>query len=345
VRERISVRAASQTTWYNPLEEAFYGGGEGRATARHPAVTLIHLADAYLAGSEPFLYSGPHTLLRLDPSLDEIPQHKVRRPIAWRATRLDGPVLSLGSRTTENHAHFVFEHLPLVLLARERLGPELPLRILVSLGQSSWQAEYLARIGEDPQRVIEACRGTLHCPDLWFVPNLPFAERADLYEPALYGEIGRRLMRGAQASRHDRCLFLTRKDAPRRRLVNEDELFEEVRRTYPGVERVSMAGRSLQEQIELFAEARFVIGAIGQAFTNLLFCRNALCIQLVPGQRRLGNTYCVWAYNYERLGFIHGNRCLSLYAGEPYGDGDWAFPASALRAALDRLRGMDASIR
>jgi capsular polysaccharide biosynthesis protein len=338
VLERISIRPPSHTVWENPLEEAYYGPGEGRAIAKHPAVSLYHLKDVSITGSEAFVFGGPHTLLQLDPSLNDHPLHKVRRPISWLARRLDdGPVLSLGSRRTENHAHFVFEHLPLVLLARERLGTSLPLKILVDPGQASWQTEYLTRFGENAENVVERSRGTMFCPEVWLVPNLILTERTDLYEPEIYREIARRLKRGMHPRRKDRSVFLTRKDAPRRRLLNEDEVFVALRRVYPELERVSLTGMSLQNQIELFAEARLVVGTIGQAFTNLLFCEGALCIQLVPGPRTLDNSYCVWAYNYERLGFIHANRCLSLYADEPYHEGDWSFPLSALTNALERL--------
>ena len=336
--ERIALRPPSKTTWENPLEEGYYGPGEGRTVARHPAVSLVHLKDVSLTGIESFVYVGPHTLLRLDPSLDGHPLRKVRRPVSWLARRLDGPVLSLGSRHIDNHAHFVFENLPLVLLARERLGTGLPLKIFLSPGQARWQTEYLVRIGENPDHFLEASRGTFACSDLWFMPSVVLAERADIYEPGMYREIARRLKRGMQPRRKDRRLFLTRKDAPRRRLLNEDEIYAAARRAYPGLEHVSLTGMSLQDQIELFAEAGLVIGSIGQSFTNVLFCEGALCIQLVPGYRTLDNTYCVWAYNYERLGFVHANRCLSLYADAPYADGDWRFPLAAFDGALERLR-------
>ena len=343
VLERISVRPPSHTVWENPLEEAYYGPGEGRAVAKHPAVSVYHLKDVSITGNESFMFTGPHTMLRLDPSLNDHPLRKVRRPVSWLARRLDGPVLSLGSRRTENHAHFVFEHLPLVLLARERLGTSLPLKILVTRGQLSWQKEYLMRLGENPEYVVEGSRGTVFCPEVWLVPNLILAERPDIYESEIYREIARRLKRGMQPRRKDRSLFLTRKDAPHRRLLNEDNIFVAMRRVYPELERVSLSGMSLQNQFELFAEARLVVGAISQAFTNVLFCVGTLCIQLVPGHRTLDNSFCVWAYNYERLGLIHANRCLSLYANEPYPEGhrDWSFPLDALTNALERLEALE----
>jgi hypothetical protein len=70
----------------------------------------------------------------------------------------------------------------------------------------------------------------------------------------------------------------------------------------------------------------------------LLFSEGALSIQLVPGTRSPDDEYLPWATNYDRLGLIHGNRCLSLYNGQPYRGGDWAYPPAALRQAIERLR-------
>jgi capsular polysaccharide biosynthesis protein len=341
VRERISIRPPARIVWENPFEESYYGAGEGRAVIEYPEAFLYHLKDISVTGSEALVFTGPHTLLRLDPSMNIFALRKVRRPISWLARRIDGPVLPLGGRGTGNRGHFLCEHLPRVLLAREHLGAGFPLKMLVTPDHASWQAEYLARLGEEPENVIEGSRGTVFCPEAWFVPNLSPTERADLYEPEIYREIARRFKRGLEPRRRDRRLFITRKDAPSRRLLNEDEVFAALRGTYPDLERVSLAGMSLQDQIALFAEARVVVGPHSQAFRNLLYCEGALSLQLVPGHRAPDNGYYVWASNYDRLGLVHGNRCLSLYAGQPYHEGDWTFPLETLEMALQRLALLD----
>ncbi len=335
--ERISIRPPARTRWENPLEEAYYGPGEGHAVVEHPEAFLYRLKDVSITGSEAMMFAGPHTLLRLDPSQNDFALRKVRRPIARLARRVAGPVLPLGGRGTGNRGHFLCEHLPRALLARERLGTRFPLKFLVTPDHAQWQAEYLERLGEDPENVIEGSRGTFFCSEALFVPNLSLTEQADLYEPGIYREIARRLKRGLLPRRRRRRIFITRNDAPSRRLQNEDEVFAMLRGAYLDLERISLAALSLQEQIELFGEARFVIGPIGQSFRNLLFCEGALCIQLVPGHRTPENGYHVWAANQDRLGLIHGNRCLSLYAGEPYREGDWSFPLKTLKMALERL--------
>ncbi len=337
VRERIVLRPASRTVWENPLEEAFYGPGEGRAIVDHPEATLYRLADIFVTGSEGLLFAGPRALLRFCASQNDIAQKKIRRPIKALARRIDGAVLPLGGRGVGNRGHFLSEHLPRLLLARERLGRDFPLKILVTPGHRDWQAQYLARLGEEPNDVIEGSRGTVYCPQAWFVPNLSATERADLYQPDVYREIARRFKSGIAPRGAKRRLFLTRQDAPSRRLKNEDDVFALLRAAWPDLERVSLAGMSLAVQIALFCEAQVVIGPHSQSFRNLLYCEGALSIQLVPGRRGRDNEYRIWADNYDRLGSIHANRCLSLYSEEPYSDGDWSFPLESLRSALRRL--------
>jgi capsular polysaccharide biosynthesis protein len=307
------------------------------AVVEHSEALLYRLSDVCVTGSDALIFSGPHTLLRLDSSQDKIDPRKIRRPIAWLARHIEGPVLPVGGRGTGNRGHFLCEHLPRVLLARRFLGASFPLKILLTPGHAQWQTEYLVRLGENPANMVEGSRGTLFCPEVWLVPNLSTGPTAELYEAGIYREIACRIKNRIAPRQSKRRLFITRKDAPARRLLNEDDVFEACRRAYPGLERISISGMSLAEQISLFVDAQLIIGAHGQAFRNVLWCEGALTLQLVSGTRSLANEYVAWATNYERLGLIHGNRCLSLYAGKPYHGGDWEFPLDELRRALERL--------
>ena len=340
IRDSITLRRPARTVWDNPLEQAYYGSGARPAVVEHGDAMLYRLADVCITGSEALMFTGPHTLLRLDASQNQIAVRKMRRPISWLARRVEGPLLPLGGRGTGNRGHFLCEHLPRLLLARERLGAGFPLKMLLTPGHAVWQTEYLTRLGEDPRSMVEGSRGTVFCPEVLFVPNLSTASIVDLYEPGVYREIARRFKTGLSPRRGEQRLFITRKDAPSRRLLNEDEVFAAFRGAYPGLERVSMSGMSLSEQVTLFANAQLVVGAHSQSFRNLLYCAGALAVQLVPGTRSADNEYVPWATNYERLGLIYGNRCLSLYSGQPYRGGDWVFPLDDLRQAIDRLHSL-----
>jgi hypothetical protein len=95
---------------------------------------------------------------------------------------------------------------------------------------------------------------------------------------------------------------------------------------------------SLAEQVILMQQSATVIGPHGQSFHLNLFLSDALSIQLVPGERHETNDYLLWATNYERLGTIGGNRCISFFAGPNVTSEDWCYPSDDLRQKIQRLK-------
>ena len=338
VTEIIPLRRPSVTERTGTLDQLYYEQ-QGVTILKHPPATLYNIKNVFIVGSESFMFTDAHTLLRLDSSMDDAPLRKVRRPIACIAGEIEEAVLSLGSRYTDNHAHFLFEHLPLVLLAREHLGSDFPLKILISADQSWWQTEYLVMLGEPAENIIEISRGTLRCANLWMLPNLPMSSRANPYDANIYREIARRFKSQTRPRKKDRYLFLTRKDAPRRRLINEDDILDSLRKLYPDIECIALSQISLSEQIALFAEAKFVAGPTSQAFRHLLFCEGALSLELAPGHRNSDNKFYEWSLSVHNTGMIHGNRCLTIYANQAgkHDEADWVFPIERFNQALQRL--------
>lgn len=64
-------------------------------------------------------------------------------------------------------------------------------------------------------------------------------------------------------------IFISRRHGNRRRLRNEDELFDLLRRR--GFERVALEEFSTREQIRMFAKASHIVGQHGAGLTNLMF--------------------------------------------------------------------------
>ena len=74
----------------------------------------------------------------------------------------------------------------------------------------------------------------------------------------------------AKLATNSRKLFITRKDATRRRASNEAELEHYL--LSKGFETVMTGKLSISEQAQLFAEAECVVATHGAALANLLFC-------------------------------------------------------------------------
>jgi capsular polysaccharide biosynthesis protein len=78
-----------------------------------------------------------------------------------------------------------------------------------------------------------------------------------------------RFLSGLSPKRPHRRLYITRRAANKRRIVNESEL-EPVLQEF-GFEIIEAEHLSLKAQIELFAEAEAVAGPHGAGLTNILF--------------------------------------------------------------------------
>jgi len=80
-----------------------------------------------------------------------------------------------------------------------------------------------------------------------------------------------------------RRLYLSRRDASFRRVLNEDELMPLLREY--GFEEVIMSSLTVAEQARLFSEAEVVMGPNGSAFANLIFAHpSCLAIEFsAPG--------------------------------------------------------------
>ncbi len=74
-------------------------------------------------------------------------------------------------------------------------------------------------------------------------------------------------------SQYSKRIFISRRDAPSRKILNEDEIFELFQ--IKGFERYDTGKMSVLEQIALFAQAEIVVGEHGAGLTNILFCKKA----------------------------------------------------------------------
>lgn len=75
-------------------------------------------------------------------------------------------------------------------------------------------------------------------------------------------------------------IYISREDANRRHVVNEDEVMDTLSEL--GFERYEPGRLSLEDQIRLFANADVIVGPHGLAYTNLIYTNNARLIEMFP---------------------------------------------------------------
>lgn len=121
--------------------------------------------------------------------------------------------------------------------------------------------------------------------------------------------------------------YITRRDAKKRRLLNEEEFLP--RLESEGFELICPGDLSVIEQVRLFSGASIIIGPHGAGLTNMVFApTSATLIELFPGDYFNG---CYWTLT-STLDQHYG--CI---AGPASRRQDFTIPAEKILFALDRI--------
>lgn len=78
----------------------------------------------------------------------------------------------------------------------------------------------------------------------------------------------------------DKLIYITRKKAGVRKLINEEDVISALQKY--GFQEYCLEDLSFPQQIELFYDARMIVGPHGAGFTNLVFSKGAAVLELFP---------------------------------------------------------------
>lgn len=329
------IQTAGSCTLENTLEADIHQLSGRSITYSWNDASYHRLRRAFVVGDngQIFLPDGSFFVTCLHPQEHLVHRMKIRRPIRPLAGRLRGPVFHLTGRNHENRGHFLLQHLPRLLAARQLLATVGDYRILVAPGHARWVQPMIKVAGFDPARVIEGTQGTLEIEDLIHVPFL-YGSNA-LSAPALCREIRDRAAALCPEVVPGRPLFISRRDAPDKRLLNEDEVIAATEAVFGPVEVFVFKGRALPEQIRAFHAAPLVIGAIGQGICNFIFAGRSALITLAPGDDR---KKLYPGGHSTHLALVCGNPAVMLYNGDAgLTRGNWSFPLPRFQTQLHRL--------
>ncbi len=163
-------------------------------------------------------------------------------------------------RVYHNHSHWLTAHLPKLLLLRERgalADVVLPAQRTAAIDGS------LRMLGIDPAqfRTYDESR-PLHVEEFTLLGTDRFRPELLRLVPAAFGVLN--------APPPSRRVFISRAGATRRRLVNEDDLWNIL--DPAGFERVCMEALSFEQQVELMKQTRVLLAPHGAGLTNMMFC-------------------------------------------------------------------------
>lgn len=239
---------------------------------------------------------------------------RVRPPIRWAQQIISGPCVHLCGMNHENRGHFVLEVLPRLEALLQFLPEASAYTYLVPAGQKHWQAQFLEFYGIRSEQLVEQGPGTTLVEELWVVPMLNGVDK--LAHPRWHRAVARRLTREARPLRPDgTALFVSRRNAPNKKIENEEALIACMRKLCGEVHVTDLAGVTLPDQIELFRRAAVIVGGYGQGLTNTLFCERSRVIVLTsaPCFKRPS-----WVRAFQQLAQLSGNPAVCLL-----GSGKW----------------------
>jgi capsular polysaccharide biosynthesis protein len=227
------------------------------------------------------------------------------------------------------------EHLSRYQIARRFLPVQTS--VIVQSGQSSWWSPYLEIAGAK-NKVLETIKGTIFSKEVYYVPLLSESITNLVGEPKHYLELRKNALSGKRIRKTP--VFISRNDAPRRRLLNEDQLFKIAREKIPSIERISLDNLSFDDQIESISGATILISPHGQGSHISLFSKNTTSIQLVPGVASLKNPYFECALLYDYLASLGGySQTISCASGieSINSNDDWYYPEAKFEYEINKV--------
>jgi capsular polysaccharide biosynthesis protein len=192
---------------------------------------------------------------------------------------LEGTSLLVGG--VDHLYHWLVDYLPRLLMAK-RVMPALP-RILINR-PGRIQIESLRRIGVHEWEEVGDDE-SVRCETLW-IPSM--LANTTIPHPAIVPMLRKALPPSSGLPR--RSIYLSRRDAATRNLVNETELEAQLH----GFETHLAAHLTLQQQIDLFASADRLVAVHGNGMTNQIFCRPGIQVfEIAVAEHRVTSMQCL----------------------------------------------------
>jgi hypothetical protein len=205
-----------------------------------------------------------------------------------KLVKIHGRIAVIGQSSYHNYFHWLTEVLCRLALL-ELAGIEYD--YLYVPQNSSFMKETLSLWGINPEKIIAPYANTYIQADLLIVPSMVsnvsfgFAPFSCYVQPHLIKYVKDKLLSGAKKrninTKHlSNRVFVSRKDAHQRHVINEDEVFK-LFQAHKFV-RYELENLSVTEQILLFHNAEIIVSPQGTGLANSIFCtQKAKIIELL----------------------------------------------------------------
>jgi hypothetical protein len=189
-----------------------------------------------------------------------------------------GRVAIISSLMPDNYYHWMFDILPrFEIVQKSGLMPD----YYVVNTTTQFQKDSLNVLNIPPHRILNPTRNTHIEADELMIPSLIGPVYSMTPQLLACKFLRSTFLQKIKTRKPHRALYITRTDASNRHVINEAEIREEV--LDHGFEVISLSNVPLLQQVELFSEAKIVVGPHGAGFTNAVFCQpGCVLIEFMP---------------------------------------------------------------
>ena len=170
---------------------------------------------------------------------------------------------------SSGYFHWILDCLPRLKLLEEVIS-EIDY-LIVPYNLKRFHLETLSLLGFPEEKLLKIKDGDhLMCENL-FVPSRSSASKwvCDFLRESFIPK---------DVAEPHRLIYISRKDALYRKIINEEEVEDYLRGI--GFEIVQMSELNFLEQVKICAEAQIVVGPHGAGLSNTVFCRNAKILEM-----------------------------------------------------------------
>ena len=239
---------------------------------------------------------------------------------------IDGRVAVISSLGHDNYYHWMFQILPrFEVIQQYGIDPD----YYVVNTNTPFQKESLQILHISEDRILNPTNSTHIEADELIVPSLlePFGMNTSPPSRACF-YLRSKFLKNNVPKRSDRALYITRDDANVRRVLNEQEIREDLMDN--GFEVLSLSSFTLRQQVEMFSEAKIIVAPHGSGLTNAVFCeRGSVLIEFMP-EDRVENFF-------HRLARIVGMEYYRIVGSKGGHRGDYTVNRAVLRKVLADL--------
>jgi len=209
-----------------------------------------------------------HNYSKYHPAMFKFKFQKIRK--------LKGKFAVLTTGSHQRYYHWLFDILP-----RFNILDVMKTKVdgYIINNKYKFQKEYLDLIGINENKIISPkVNGYIEIENL-VVPSLPGNIGIPTLKSCEY--LRNKFSKYKQKYDQKKRLYLSRKDALTRRVLNEVELIETLK--YYNFEFIELSNISIKDQINLFSNSEIIVGPHGGAFSNIVFCEeNTNIIEFMP---------------------------------------------------------------